>query len=379
MRLIHLSDIHAGKNLGRVSRNEDVVYALNQVVDFCKENKPDLVLVAGDVFDKANPDNEAKEIIFDFFLKLHSLNIPSVVISGNHDSYEFMKSLKKLLQVIDVYVVPKPNLEECVLDVKGLKIACLPYPSERVLTRAGEDSKLSYAVLVEKAIKYLYEKVKDAPLKVLLSHLFIAGSKYTRTEREATITDYYAVEPSAIPEGFDYVALGHVHRYQRIEKAPTHVYYTGSLFQLDFSEAGQEKFFNFVELKEGEPPHVEAIKLSLKNPLHTFEINQENYAKELEKIKDVQGYIKVHLIVKDKTKMHLVAEKVKEALGEKLIKLELLTPEEAIKKRLEEEREIQKLNLLDLYRDYFKESYGREVPQEIIKTVSQLLEQVHES
>jgi len=379
MKLIHLSDVHAGKNLGRVSRNEDVAYALEQVVDFCKESKPDLVLVAGDIFDKANPDNEAKEIVFDFFLKLHSLDVPAVLISGNHDSYEFMKSLKKLLEVINVYVVPKPNLEECVLEIKDLKIACLPYPSERVLTKAGEDSKLSYAVLVEKAIKYLYERVKEAHLKVLLSHLFIAGSKYTRTEREATITDYYAVEPSAIPEGFDYVALGHVHRYQRLEKAPTHAYYTGSMFQLDFSESGQDKFFNFVELKEGEPPRVEAVKLSLKNPLHTFEIEQENYTKELEKIKDVTGYVKVRLIVRDKTKMQLVAEKVKDALGEKLIKLELLTPEEVIKKRLEEEKEVKKLNLLELYREYFKESYGREVPQDILKTLSNLLEEVHES
>ena len=379
MKLIHLSDIHAGKNLGRISRNEDVIYALNQVIDFCKENKPDIVLIAGDVFDKANPDNEAKEIIFDFFLRLRSMNVPSVVVSGNHDSYEFMKSLRKLLQVIDVYVIPKPNLDDCVLELKGVKIACLPYPSERVLTKAGEDSKLSYAVLVEKAIKYLYEKVKDAPFKVFLSHLFIAGSKYTRTEREATITDYYAVEPSAIPEGFDYVALGHVHRYQRVEKAPTHAYYTGSLFQLDFSETGQDKFFNFVELKEGEPPKVEAVKLSLKNPLHTFEVHQENYAKELERVKSAEGYLKVRLVVKDKTKMHIIAERVKEALGEKLVKLEVLTPEEVIKKRLEEEREVHRLNLLELYRDYFRESYGRDLPQEVLREVSQLLEQVHGS
>lgn len=372
MRLLHISDIHAGKSLGRVSRNPDVAYALEQIVAFCKENRPSLVLVAGDVFDKANPDNEAKEIVFDFFLQLNSLGMPSVVISGNHDSYDFMKSLSKLLKVINTFVFHKPDLENGIFEFNNLKVACLPYPSERVLTRAGEDAKLSYAIAVEKALKYLYSKVSDATFKVLLTHLFIAGSKFTKTEREATITQYYAVEPSSIPEGFDYVALGHIHRYQRLEKVVSHAYYTGSLFQLDFSESGQDKFFNFVELKEGEPPKVEAVKLSLKNPLHSVEINQENYRRELDKLKLLDGYLKVHLIIKDKTKVNLVVDTIKEVLGEKLIKLELLTPEEILSRKIK--KEITKVNLFELYKEYFKENYKKELPEEILKTLMALYE-----
>ncbi|GAB6065154.1 exonuclease SbcCD subunit D [Aquifex pyrophilus] len=375
MRLLHLSDVHAGKSLGRVSRNEDVSYALSQVIDFCKESRPDLVLVAGDLFDKANPDNEAKEVVFDFFLRLRSLNIPSVVIAGNHDSYEFMKSIGKLLKVINVHVFHKPDLENGVFEFGELKVACLPYPSERVITGAGSESKLSYALAVEKAIKYLYKKVEDARFKVLLSHLFIAGSKFTRTEREASISQYYAIEPTSIPEGFDYVALGHVHRYQRLERVPSPAYYTGSLFQLDFSEAGSDKFFNFVELKEDSPPHVEAIKLSLKNPLHEVEIDQRDYLKSLEEIKKLQGYLKVRIRVSDKTRLNFVMERVREVLGDKLIKMELL--ESSQQRKREENEKSETLNILELYKSYFKENYRKEVPEEVLKTLTELYNLVH--
>ena len=375
MRLLHLSDLHAGKSLGSVSRNEDVAYALEQVIDFCKENTVDLLLVAGDIFDKANPDNEAKEIIFDFFLRLKELKIPAVAISGNHDSYDFMKSLKKLLKVIDVHVFPKPDLENAVFTFGDLKVACLPYPSERVITKAGESAKLDYAVAVEKAIKYLYTRVQDAKFKILLSHIFLAGSKYTRTEREATITKFYAIEPSSIPQGFDYVALGHVHRYQRIDKAPTYTYYTGSVFQLDFSEMGQEKFFNFVELREGEPPIVEAVKLSLKNPLRVFEVDQSNYITNLEDIKGFNGYVKVILKVRDKNKLNFVVEKIKEYIGSKLLKIELLTEETENRKEKELE-ELKDLNILELYEEYFEEVYKKKPEERIIKTLVKLMEEV---
>lgn len=375
MRLLHLSDLHAGKTLGSVSRNEDLAYALEQVLNFCKGNKVDLLLIAGDIFDKANPDNESKEIVFDFFLRLNELKIPAVAISGNHDSYEFMKSLRKLLRVINVFVFPKPDLENAVFSFGELKIACLPYPSERVITKAEESAKLDYAIAVEKAIKYLYKQVEEAKFKVLLTHLFLAGAKYTKTEREATISKFYAVEPSSIPEGFDYVALGHVHRYQRIEKAPTYAYYTGSLYQLDFSETGQEKFFNFVELREDSPPLIEAVRLTLKYPLHVVEVDQNSYAKDLEEAKTLNGYLRVNLLVRDKNRLNFVVDRIKEVLGDRLIRIELIT-EELRAQEKEGVQELQALNVIELYREYFKETYNREPEERVIKTVLSLMESV---
>ena len=369
MRLLHIADLHAGKTLGKVSRNPDLAHALDQVVQFARENSPDLVLVAGDVFDKANPDNESKELIFDFFLRLKGLGIEVVVIAGNHDSYDFMKSIKKLSKLANVHIYDRPSREECIYQMGELKIACLPYPSERVITSASEDSKKSYADLVSRFINYLAKRVEDSRYRILLAHLFIAGSKYTRTEKEATITQHYAVQPASLTDSFDYVALGHVHRYQRIENAPTYAYYTGSLYQLDFSEAGSDKFFNFVILEDG-TPKVESIRLNLKNPLSVFDMKQGEALSRLEELKSEGGYIKLFIRVEDRAKLPMLVDRLREELGDKLIKIELVTDQTRPVADLELSS---RLNPLDLYREYYRAAYSKELPQDLEMKFLELL------
>ncbi len=374
MRLLHIADLHAGKTLGKVSRNPDLQYSLEQVVSFVKENKIDLVLIAGDVFDKANPDNESKELIFNFFLSLKDLASEVVVISGNHDSYDFMKSISGLSRLANVHIYDRPSKERYLFQMKDLKVACLPYPSERVITSADEDSKKSYAQIVGKFIKFLAHSVKDAKHKVLLAHLFVAGSKYTRTEKEATITQHYAVNPADLTEVFDYVALGHVHRHQRIEQAPTQAYYTGTLYQLDFSEAGDDKFFNLITFEEG-PPKIEPVKLSLKNPLKVFDLKQSEVLRELPRMEAEPGYIKVVIRIEDRTTVPITLEKLRTALGEKLLRIEQITPDTPTS----EGYEVKSMSPLELYREYYQLSYSKELPKEIEERFLELLKRAEES
>ncbi len=370
MRLLHIADLHAGKTLGRLSRNPDLAHALDQIVQFARENSPDLVLVAGDVFDKANPDNESKELIFDFFLRLRDLGLEVVVISGNHDSYDFMKSIKGLSRLANVHIYDRPSREDCVYRMGDLEVACLPYPSERVITSASEDSKKSYAELVSRFISYLADKVKGARYRVLLTHLFVAGSRYTRTEKEATLTQHYAVPPASLSGVFDYVALGHVHRYQRVENAPTYAYYTGSLYQLDFSEAGDEKFFNFVLLEEG-TPRVEAVKLDLKNPLRVFDLRQGEVLRRLENLRSETGYLKLFVKVEDRTSLPLLVDSLREELGERLIKIELISDQ----RRPVADPELNTgLDPLKLYREYYRSAYGEDLPSALERKFLELLE-----
>ncbi|RLJ71477.1 exodeoxyribonuclease I subunit D [Hydrogenivirga caldilitoris] len=375
MKLLHIADLHAGKTLGKVSRNPDLEYALSQVVEYAKEDGTEVLLVAGDVFDKANPDNESKELIFDFFLRLKNIGTEVVVIAGNHDSYDFMKSIKGLTKLANVHIYDRPSKEHFLYSVGELKVACLPYPSERVITGADEDSKKSYAELVGKFIRFLAESVKDARFKVLLAHLFIAGSTYTKTEREATITHHYAVQPASLSDIFDYVALGHVHKHQRIEKAPTYAYYTGSLYQLDFSEAGDKKFFNRI-LFEDVQPRIEVVELSLKNPLSVFNIEQSKIMGELDKMKATPGYLKIVIKVEDKTKMPPLIEKLREELGEKLIKIEQIEDSDKGKPGSPHPGT---LDPLKLYREYYQSAYGKELPEEIEKKFLELLREAEGS
>ncbi len=372
MKLLHIADLHAGKTLGKVSRNPDLVYALDQVVDFARENEPDLVLVAGDVFDKANPDNESKEIIFDFFLRLRDLKREVVVIAGNHDSYDFMKSISGLSRLANVHIYDRPHPQKGVF-VKGeLGVACLPYPSERVITSADEDAKKSYADKVSSFIRHLADSISCSRYRVLLAHLFVAGAVYTRTEKEATITMHYAVPPTALLEEFNYVALGHVHKYQRIEDAPTYAYYTGSMYQLDFSEEGQDKFFNFIHLGEG-TPKVEAVKLSIKNPLKVIRLRQDEILSTLDHIKEEDGYLKVVVEVKDRTTLPQTIDKLRTTLGDKLLRLEQLWSD--LEDR-DSRKSLKGLDPVGIYREYFKRAHGSDLPEELEKKFVELLHEV---
>ena len=374
MRIVHIADLHAGKTLNKVSRNEDLVYALEQVISFIRDSKADLLLIAGDVFDKPNPDNESKQLIFEFFLKLKDLQVPAVLIAGNHDSYDFMRSIKSISSLAGIHIFDRPSSSksECVFEFNDLGIACLPYPSERKLTSTDEDATKTYAQKVSEFIKYLRQMLEGYKFKVLLAHLFLAGSKISNTEREATVTNYFAVPPESFPEGFDYVALGHVHRFQRIEALPYPAYYTGSMFQIDFSEEGQKKFFNFVELKEGSPPKVESVELDLKNPLKHFVLDQKDVLKEIPNMKLWHGYIKVSIKVEAPDKIALLVDKLRKEVGSKMLKVEQIRSKmDAVRKRIPSSVS----DPLSLYKEFYKVRHGTNMPQEVERIFIDLLEE----
>ncbi len=370
MRLIHIADLHAGKTLGRLSRNPDLAHALEQVVAFAKDSRADAVLVAGDVFDKANPDNESKELIFDFFLRLKDIGCEAIVISGNHDSYDFMKSISGLTRLANVHIFDRPSKDNCIYSLGDVAIACLPYPSERVLTPADEDSKRSYGELVARFITYLAQRARSLSDKtILLAHLFVAGSRYTNTEKVASVTLHYAVQPSSL-EGFDYVALGHVHRYQRIETAPVPAYYTGSMFQLDFSEAGEEKFFNFIVFDED--LKVEKIKVDQKIELKEVSIKQDEVSYQMGKLKTGHNYLKINLYLENKTTAGSLLEMIKKDLGEKLVRIELITEGE---RTPEPEFQEEHLNPIEIYRLYYQQNHGGDLPPDLEKTFVEILKE----
>jgi exonuclease SbcD len=371
MRLLHIADLHAGKTLGKVSRNPDLSYALEQVLSFAKESRPDLVLVAGDVFDKANPDNESKEIIFDLFLRFREMKTDVVLVAGNHDSYDFLKSIKGLSRLANVHIFDRPRKEECLFSMGDLGVACLPYPSERVLTPAGEEAKRTYGELVGSYLRYLAEQVRGFRYRVLLAHLFVAGSRFTRTEKEATITEYFAVHPASFSEVFHYVALGHVHKYQEIKNSPARAFYTGTLYQLDFSEAGEEKGFNFVLLEEN-GLRVEKVTLDLKNPLRVVDIQQGEIMRKLPELKNTSGYLKVVLHLEDRTTAPQAVDRLREALGERLIRIEQVFKGEGPQE--ERRSDLKVSDPAELYREYYRSVYGRELPREVERAFLNLLE-----
>lgn len=379
IRLLHISDLHAGKKLyDKVSRNEDLDYALRQVVRICKEERLNILLVAGDIFDKRNPDHGSQELIMDFLTEVNSLGLHTVLIAGNHDSYDFMRVYRHLKKLGNIHVFDRPskNLKECIFEYGELKVVCLPYPDERVITHLSEDKQRSYAQKVANYIKALAEEVQNAPYKILMAHLMVERAQITGSELQSSVSPFYAVKPESIPEEFTYVALGHVHKNQRIESATPKVYYSGSLYQIDFSEKGMRKFVNLVILEDG-LARVEPIELSLKRELFEVHIKPEDKLEEvLPKRND--ALLKVVLYMKMGDVLHHQKRDIlQKELGDRLARLEVELLEE---KTVSVEERGDRPDLIDLYRDYYQKTYRAQPSKEIEELFKNLMDKAeHEA
>jgi exonuclease SbcD len=142
---------------------------------------------------------------------------------------------------LHIFDRPSPKAEEMVFQYKDLAIACLPYPSERVLTTISEDAHRSYSHKVAQYLKALAKAVEGYKYRILLAHLMVEKGKIAGSEREASVSSFYAIRPDQIPDSFHYVALGHLHLNQRIESASsTHSLLGQSLSDRFFREGHKE-------------------------------------------------------------------------------------------------------------------------------------------
>ncbi|MCS7262636.1 MAG: exonuclease subunit SbcD [Aquificaceae bacterium] len=380
MRVLHIADLHAGKRLyDRISRNEDLLYALEQVKGICKENGVEVLLIAGDIFDKKSPDFESQGILLEFLTELNAMGLHILLIAGNHDSYDFMRIYTNLRKLSNIHVFDRPakNPADAVFHYGPLKVACLPYPDERALTHLKEDKERSYAEKLSQYMRVLAREVADAPYRIMLAHLMVDKAKIAGSELQSSVSPYYAVKAETLPEEFQYVALGHVHRPQRVEGAPTKAYYAGSLYQIDFSERGTEKYVNLLIL-EDHMVKVQPIKLDLKRELLEIRLEEgQNIQELLEPLAGRQVLVRVHLQVRLSDPSYSAKkELVQSILGEKLARLEL----EPIREEEGSNGQIESFDLLSLYREFHREKYGALPLEKLEELLAKLIDRVsHET
>lgn len=272
MKYFHLSDLHIGKTLHHYSLKEEQEHVLNQVVDKAAELHPDAILIAGDIYDKSMPSAEAVDIFDDFLTKLTEIKpaIPLLIISGNHDSGERLDFASGILKHHQVYLSGKvPEDPESYLrrislndDYGTVHFYLLPFIKPAYVKHLWpEEESKSYhncmkAIIEREQIDYENER------NVLLSHQFyVNGEEHPETSESETISvgglDH--IDISTIKE-FDYVALGHLHRPQKVGEEK--IRYCGTLLKYSVSEADHNKSMTVVELGEkGQPPVITTLPL----------------------------------------------------------------------------------------------------------------------
>ena len=218
MKLIHLSDLHIGKRVNEVSMIEDQEYILLQILRIIDDEKPDAVLICGDVYDKSVPSAEAVTLFDDFLCRLAAREIPVLIISGNHDSPERLAFGKRLLERADIHIssvydgkVESVNLSD---DYGEVNFWLLPFVKPAHVKRFYPDEGIeSYTDALRVAVAQM--GIDSSKRNILLTHQFITNAVPCESEDIVSVGGSDNVD-AAVFEDFDYVALGHLHGGQNI-------------------------------------------------------------------------------------------------------------------------------------------------------------------
>ena len=268
MRFLHTADLHIGKRLFETSLAEDQREILRQIAEIAKEEQCDAVLIAGDIYDKPTPSAEAMSI-FDTFVSALVLGGVSVyAISGNHDSGERVSYLSGLIEEKGVVIQGKYEGELCrrtLRDEYGeLDLYLLPFLKPLTVRGFFPEAEIR---TYEEALQTVLQEVDrdDGRRKVLVSHQFVTGADTCDSE-EFAIGGLDCISEKVF-EGFDYVALGHIHGPQKIQRDTLR--YSGTPLKYSFSEANHRKSVTIVDVKEA--GEVSCRQISLK-PHHDMRV-----------------------------------------------------------------------------------------------------------
>ncbi|WP_016910472.1 exonuclease SbcCD subunit D [Streptomyces xiaopingdaonensis] len=270
MRLLHTSDWHLGRSFHRVSLLEAQRAFLDHLVETVRDREVDAVLVAGDVYDRAIPPLPAVELFDTVLHRLAALDVPVVMISGNHDSARRLGVGSGLLARAGIHLRTDPEgcAEPVVLSADGVETAVygLPYLEPALSAPAvGAAGRSHTAVLgaAMDAVRADLDTRARGTRSVVLAHAFVTGGEPSDSERDITVGGVSAV-PAAVFEGVDYAALGHLHGPQRLTDR---VRYSGSPLAYSFSEADHRKSMWLVDLDAAGGLRTERLELPVPRPL----------------------------------------------------------------------------------------------------------------
>jgi exonuclease SbcD len=268
LRFIHTADWHLGRLFHGGHLTDDQAHVLEQLVDLCRETKPDALLVAGDVYDRAVPPPEAVGLLDDVLSRLVlDLEVPVVMIAGNHDSPGRLHFGARLLAGRRLYVSGQfvGRCEPIIFhDAHGpVHVYPLPYaePSTVRCTLAS-DAVVDHDSAMRATVKAIRDTHPAGVRSILVAHAFVAGASGCESERPLSVGGAGTVDAGCFA-GFAYVALGHLHRPQIISvDGVGAVRYAGSLLKYSFDEADQTKSVTVVEMDANGVCRCEAIAFS---------------------------------------------------------------------------------------------------------------------
>lgn len=389
MKILHTADWHLGKRLDRFSRLEEQVLVMNEIVEIADEQKVDMVLIAGDLFDNFNPSVEATELLYKT-LKQLSLNgkRPVIAISGNHDSPNFIDAPNPLARECGIILIGHPNAKINDFELEHFKIANskegflelqiknqdfpirilhTPYANEiRLKEYFGENKEEELNKILAENWKNLADEFCDENgVNLLMAHLYMnkKGAPILdepEGEKPIKIGNADLIFSDSIPGQIQYTALGHLHAFNNIGTIEKPVVYSSSPLCYSFSEAGQTKYISLIEAIPNQEVSFE--KIALKNGKSLVRKTFDSVEKTVNWLMENQNSF-VEITLESET--FLKAEERKQIYQSHPGIVHLIPK---IKNQEIFENQVQEINLnqdiLPLFRDYFKSKNAGQKPNE---------------
>ena len=372
MRLLHLADLHIGKKMLEYSMVEEQKHILNEIIHIVEEKNIDVVLIAGDIYDKNVPLEKGVAIFDEFLTSLHNMATPVCIISGNHDSGERVEFASKLLTNSGVHIagVYRGSMEKVTFTDEYGKVCVYMLPFVKPsMVRPYFPEVDSY----DKAVKMIMEKedIDYSTRNVILSHQFVtsATSKTDTCDSETVAVGGLDNVDVEIYKDFDYVALGHIHGPQRV--GYDHVRYAGSPLKYSFSEVNHKKSVTVIELGNKGEFSYELIPLV---PLHEV----REIKGPIDKILDIENYSRgnvedlIRVILTDEEELYSPLIKIKQVYSN-VLRLDF----ENSRTRLQgmdvlRADNVEQKSVLDLFREFYEKQNNvplNEEQEEIIKSL----------
>lgn len=397
MKLLHTGDWHIGKLLSDKSRLEEQEIVLDELSQMAEDYEVDMICVAGDIYDNGNPSANAEELFCKTIEKLsHHGERLVVIIAGNHDKPERLEALRPLAREHGILIFGTPKSEivsgkygkftvktlsagafEVQIGSETVVVACVPYTSEKLLgeiiyEELGSDERnlKSY----ESKMKSIYEKCnsfyRDDTINICMSHVFTIGYEGDSSERSTQLGGSYLLDAAIFPQKAQYIALGHVHKPQKVHGTNGKARYSGSILPYHSDEVKTAKQCNLVKLRIGQEPTITPLLFSNPKPIERWYCN--GYEEARGKCKENQDR-NCWVFLKIKTEEVILEDQIKELKSLKRDLIEI-TPVFPNAEDVEKEEVIrQEENVVELFKNFYKNTKNIKASQEILTLLQNLI------
>ncbi|MEG1211199.1 MAG: exonuclease subunit SbcD [Leclercia sp.] len=317
MRILHTSDWHLGQNFYSKSRAAEHEAFLNWLLEIAQAQHVDAILVAGDIFDTGSPPSYARELYNRFVVNMQQTGCHLVIVAGNHDSVATLNESREILAFLNTTVVASAGHAPQILKKRdgtpGAVLCPIPFlrPRDVVQSQAGYSGVEKQQHLLQAITDYYAQQYTDAcqlrgdsPLPIIATgHLTTVGASKSDAVRDIYIGTLDAFPAQHFPAA-DYIALGHIHRAQKIGGSE-HIRYCGSPIPLSFDETGKSKCVHLVSFDDGKLSCVESLEVPMTQPLAVLKGDLAAITEQLEQWRGVKHTPSVWLDIEITTDEYL--------------------------------------------------------------------------